>query len=374
MVADIKSLIGAVHDNRILLQSQLFERGGQFSHAVIHAPHAAKIVFGVPLILPADQIFSGRFCRMKCRIIFPIGGPPFLFLLRRHPPEIIASRSILPLLDRIAIELCRQIDEQVVVQIHVSIDLHLLMPSGWCVILPSVKERCRLRKRLIAIEINVVKGGHPVAMGRFVLAHQQKGAVRIAALLEPVDRQLGHDLRAVSFDHLLAIRRNELGIVIRALPGKNLPGVETLRSAFQMPLAEQGGLVSALLQQLWKGALVRVEAIAVVHKAIFMAMFAGENHRPARTADRIGAETVFKEHPLTGEPIDVGSGVDRFVESVICANRVRCMIVRKDEQDVRANTAAFLVLLANGNLCAGQCRQGGEQDEDGMFCSTGSIV
>ena len=86
-----------------------------------------------------------------------------------------------------------------------------------------------------------------------------------------------------------------------------------------------------------------------------MTVFAGQNHRPTRAADRIGAEAVFKQHPLAGELIDIGRGIDRFIEPVIRPDRMGRMIVRKNKQNIRAVTFFILGFFRSGNLRKHQC-------------------
>ena len=100
-----------------------------------------------------------------------------------------------------------------------------------------------------------------------------------------------------------------------------------------MPFADDRCLVAGLLQEFGDRHLPAVEPAVVVGKAIPVAVFAGEDHRPRGAADRIGTETVAKQGTLTGNPVDVG-GVDQL-RSIRRDGR-RGVVIGKNEKDVGA--------------------------------------
>ena len=73
-----------------------------------------------------------------------------------------------------------------------------------------------------------------------------------------------------------------------------------------------------------------VEAIENRH-AVDVTVFAGENGRAARGANRIDHETIAEAHPFFRNAIDVGCFVHL---AAVGADRVRRMIVRHDENDI----------------------------------------
>ena len=103
---------------------------------------------------------------------------------------------------------------------------------------------------------------------------------------------------------------NEVWIVVVALSRKDLPVVEPGRVCPEMPLANESGLVSGLLEEFRKRNLRAVKAFAVASKAVDVAVLAGENTGPRGTADGIGAEGIDEESPLLREAVDAWGLVD----------------------------------------------------------------
>jgi len=122
------------------------------------------------------------------------------------------------------------------------------------------------------------------------------------------------------------------------------PLVEAGRIGAEMPLTENGGRVTRLLQQLRKGLLSPVETAVIGFEAIDVAMFAGQHTGATGTADGIGAKIISEDCAFLGNPIDVG----RLVYfRAIGADRLLGVVVRKKKDDVR---------LAGLNLTA-DCQQ-----------------
>ena len=78
---------------------------------------------------------------MEGFILGPVGRTPSLELACAHPLHVIPSRAVLAFLRGLLIELGCEIDEEVVVEIHVPIDLQFLMARRRGVVLPIVEER-----------------------------------------------------------------------------------------------------------------------------------------------------------------------------------------------------------------------------------------
>lgn len=62
-----------------------------------------------------------------------------------------------------------------------------------------------------------------------------------------------------------------------------------------------------------------------------MGIFPGQNSGSARSADGVGDQAVFKHHPFARQSVDVWGLIDG---RSVCANGRRCMIIRKNEQNV----------------------------------------
>lgn len=123
-------------------------------------------------------------------------------------------------------------------------------------------------------------GRHPGAVGRFVLTHQQERLLWIALRRHPLDRNLRHHVGAVPVATMRAMTGDQFGVVVGALAGQDFPMVEAGRLAFQMPLADNGCLITGLLEQLGKGLLSAVEAVSIAPWLCF----------PVSTTARLGPQ------------------------------------------------------------------------------------
>ena len=92
-----------------------------------------------------------------------------------------------------------------------------------------------------------------MTVGSLVLHHHHEGALFRLAILEPIDGQIGDDVGGVTLvpplvEALLRIGgKAHLRIVIGALADQPFVVVKAGRLRFQMPFAEEGGLVALLL-------------------------------------------------------------------------------------------------------------------------------
>lgn len=92
------------------------------------------------------------------------------------------------------------------------------------------------------------------------------------------------------------------------------------RFALQVPLADDGGLVSGVPRQSRKRRLGAVEAIAVAAKAVDMAVGSGEDNRPAWAADAVRAEATIKT-PVLKQP--TANTMDRTCSTALAAVEYR---------------------------------------------------
>jgi len=93
-------------------------------------------------------------------------------------------------------------------------------------------------------------------MGSLVLGHQHEWFGLVASAFEPFDRQVRHQVRhitGVAFP--AAVHLDQVRIVVTALARQNFPVIKPGGLACQVPLTDQRGLVSGLLQGLGKGPL-----------------------------------------------------------------------------------------------------------------------
>ena len=63
-------------------------------------------------------------------------------------------------------------------------------------------------------------------------------------------------------------------------------------------------------------------------------MLACLDDRSTRPTDRIRAKTVLKQHALLRELIDFRGRVDRLEPAVVSSNRMRRMVITKNENDI----------------------------------------
>ena len=88
---------------------------------------------------------------------------------------------------------------------------------------------------------------------------------------------------------------------------------------------------NSLFRSLGKRLLRPVERQTVMNESVEVVVFAGDDHRPARSADGIRAETVPKQHALIGDSVKIRRCVD--LRSVT-TDGMRSVVVREDKQDV----------------------------------------
>ncbi len=271
---------------------------------------------------------------MEGGVLGLVGGIPCFQLLGRHALHVAPRGFVLTLLGSLLVEFGREIDEEVVVQIHVPIDLQLLVAGGRGVVLPLVEERGRLGDLDVVVKAQMARGGHPIPVWRLVLNHHHEGFVRLALLCQPVDGEVGHDIRAMAVDASFAVCEDHVGVVVKPLTRQHGPVVESLRLALEVALAVDGGLVAGFLEKLGKDLLIPIEGIAVVHEAVLVAVLAAHDDGAARAADGVRAKASLKGHAVFGELVDFRRGIHGFQPAIVGTNRVRCVIVGKNEDNV----------------------------------------
>ncbi len=116
-------------------------------------------------------------------------------------------------------------------------------------------------------EINAIEhhevalSGHPVAMRRFVLAHEQEGLVFVFSIFEPFDGFICDDIGDVAFNALLgSVHLDEIWIPIVALRGEDFPVIEADRLGNEVPFSDDRGIISSGAEEFIEGGLRAVEA------------------------------------------------------------------------------------------------------------------
>ena len=164
-----------------------------------------------------------------------------------------------------------------------------------------------------------------------MLNHEHKGFVALPLVLEPVDCEVSHDVGAVTLDATFTVWKNHVGIVVKTLARQDRPVVEAFGITAEVAFAVNGCLVARFLKEFRKSLLIPVEGISVIHESVLVTVLAGLDDGATRAADRVRAETVLKEHSLSGEFVYVRGGVDGFQPTFVSAYCVRRMVVAKDK-------------------------------------------
>ena len=134
-----------------------------------------------------------------------------------------------------------------------------------------------------------------------------------------------------------------------------MPVVKADRITHEMPFPDHGSLVTGRLEELGKGLLSSVEGAAVVVESIEVAVLAGHDDCPARSADGVGDDATAEEHPLFRDAVHVRR-LEQFQLMPVGADRLDGEIVAEEEDDVR------FCFFVRGDR---QGREHGEEGESG---------
>ena len=231
----------------------------------------AQIIVHVLLVFPFGQCLSCQLLFLKLlddRIIMFVPG---CFLSRSHP-VIQATAAFLKTGRRMDfIFLIRHL--QVIDEIHILDNAHLLFGCGNTSFI-FVIERFGNRINNIFIQIQVAGIWHPSTMGGFVMEQKAERFVFIALVIQPVQGQVRRDVCCITFDLFFLAVIDKVRIIIISLSSQNIPIIETGRIGCQVPLSDNSGLITGLLQQLRECLLATVKTFCIVGKAILMAMLA----------------------------------------------------------------------------------------------------
>ena len=164
-----------------------------------------------------------------------------------------------------------------------------------------------------------------------MLNHEHEGLVALALVLEPIDSEIGDDVGAITVDATFTVWKNHVGIVVKTLARQDRPVVKAFGITAEVAFAVNGCLVARFLKEFRKSLLIPVEGVPVVHESVLVTVLAGLDDGATRAADRIRAETVLKEHSLSGKFVYVRGRVDGFQPTFVSAYCVRRMVVAKHE-------------------------------------------
>ena len=300
MFAEKETLVGGVNHDGIRSEARFVEVVEDFAQIVVDPFHAAKIALHVFLVNEPALLGTG-----------------FHGLDRRG--ELGVDRTSPDLLRRLI--------------------------DGGRTARTTVHEVVRFGNLDVGEVVGVAMRMHPEIVRRFVVQHIEEGPVRIAHLLEPIERLLRDDVVCVPplVGGFLSLHYNpgrirvahldELGVVIPALAGQHRPMIESLWIGFQVILPDKTGLITVRLHVFGQGRLALIEPRKLID-AVQVGILAGHDRRPARCADRIDHKGLRETHPFGGEPVQI-RGRRHFCQTpAIRADRVRGMVVRHDEENV----------------------------------------
>lgn len=132
----------------------------------------------------------------------------------------------------------------------------------------------------------------------------------------------------------LVATHTEDRVEVRALPCKHRVVIKRLRFDLEVPLTDHRGLVARLTHELGQRVLVWRERIKRKH-AIGVAVLPGQDRCSRGGADRVGAERIRQQHALGRELINRRRRVESRQPTAIYTDRVRRVVIRIQEQDVR---------------------------------------
>ena len=169
-------------------------------------------------------------------------------------------------------------------------------------------------------------------MRSLVLAHKHEGLVGVTFLLEPLEAEVGDDIGCVA-DALdfLSIPFHPW-VVIGTLAVQNLITIESGWVGLEVPLSDQGGLVSNLAQKLREGDLRAVEDASVGHLSVVEGVLAPRGSPPGTgRRSNWSRSSALESHAFLCDPVQVG-GLDQF--RPVGADGMRGMVIREDEQNI----------------------------------------
>ena len=288
MLAEVEPLVGRIDDDGVLHEAFLFEELQHAADVVIDRLHATEVIMHIALVAPLDEVTPLGLGLAVGFIDRTVIGIPGLGLFRRD---------------------ARRMHQLHVQRANRLFQSHVLVADRKSPVLVIIEQSCRLRINAALIPAEVRQIRRPLAVRCLLLTHQHEGLALIAPL-HPSHRRIRGDIRHVAsgLDH--ARRRLHRWIVVDALALQNLPVVEALWVAVEVPLADEGSLIAGSLKEFREGRLRAVkDGVGVIIKAVQVGILTRQDDRAAWTTDRIRHQSSVKAHALLGNTIDIG-GLD----------------------------------------------------------------
>ena len=221
----------------------------------------------------------------------------------------------------------------VVVDGHVFADFHFGETGGLATFVVVIEIGGKF-EGFVFVFVQILQLGEPVAMAGFVMHEERERFALVSFLIQPMNGFVSNDVGEIAFRHVGTVGIVEVGVVVVALCGKDVPMVETGGLAHEVPLADQCGLVTGFLEQLGHGLLCAVEnAVLVVSEPVFVGVLTGEHAGARRTTERIGDKRAGEFHAVLRHTVEVG-GLN--VAMIIGREHLCGVVVGHDIDDVVA--------------------------------------
>ncbi len=164
-----------------------------------------------------------------------------------------------------------------------------------------------------------------------MVKEQQERLFLIRPIVEEIKGEICDQVCDIARVSLFFTHLNHIRVVILTLAGQDIKIVKTGRVTLEMPLADERRLVTRLTQEFGISLLRSIELNRIVPDPVEMAVFSGENGRPARSADAVCAETAVKANAFPRNPVNAGSFID---PASITAQGMGRMVVGHDKKNV----------------------------------------
>ena len=139
-------------------------------------------------------------------------------------------------------------------------------------------------------------------------------------------------------DHVLRPRLGaadeEIRIEVFALARQHAVIIECGRLVLEVPFADHGRLVSRLLHLRREILSLGGEVAVEIEHAVGLRILAGDDAGPAGCADGVVAVDPVETHPVLGQGVDVGRGIQPGQAAAVSADGLGGMIIGHDEQDI----------------------------------------
>src|SRR3546814_704733 len=151
---------------------------------------------------------------------------------------------------------------------------------------------------------------HEIAVRRLMVDQEREGLRLVAPGLHPVEAVLRDEVGRIALGDAAPLRRDDVGVIIFALVVEYLPVVEAdaLGRMVDVPFAEHRGRIARLAQRARPDPYLVVEPLAVLGKAMRVALASGQQRRAAGPAQRIADEALRAARAILFDAVDVGRG------------------------------------------------------------------